>query len=90
VSTLKDTAGPRITARPAYDDEKLSGDELAFTDRITTQAPASLEIELYDESGIDAAGSGPDEGITFEIEGVYARRNVNNTFQFREGDFSAE
>jgi hypothetical protein len=82
-----DTSGPRITIRPAYDNERLSGGSAAYTDRVTTQVPAKFEIELFDESGIDAAGLGPDEGVTLELEGVFSRRNVNSKFQFKEGDF---
>ncbi|MBN1309036.1 MAG: hypothetical protein JXA18_14020, partial [Chitinispirillaceae bacterium] len=82
-----DTAGPRITVRPAYDDERLSGKDASFTDHITTQVPVKCEIDIFDESGIDASGIGPDEGVTLAIEGVYARQNVNNKFQFKEGDF---
>ncbi|MBN1578946.1 MAG: hypothetical protein JW913_20460 [Chitinispirillaceae bacterium] len=85
---VTDTTGPRITIRPAYDNEQLlSGKGASFTDRVTTQMPVKCEIELFDESGIDAAGIGPDEGVTLEIEGVFARQNVNNKFQFKEGDF---
>ncbi len=85
--SINDTVGPSITLRPAYDNERLSGLGASFTDRIITQVPAKCEIEIYDESGIDAAGIGPDEGVTLELEGVFARQNVNNKFQFKQGDF---
>jgi hypothetical protein len=82
-----DKQGPRITVRPAYDNERLAGGNASFGDHITVQVPVTCEVELFDESGIDAAGVGPDEGVTLEIEGRYARQNVNSKFQFKEGDY---
>ncbi|MCX7727126.1 MAG: C25 family cysteine peptidase, partial [Chitinispirillaceae bacterium] len=84
---LKDTVGPLISIRPAYDTEKLSGGEVGFTDRVVVQTPVSCEIELFDENGIDVVGSGPDEGINIEIEGVMSRQNFNHKFQLKKGDF---
>ena len=84
---IKDTKGPRITVRPTYDSERLSGGSASFSDHVTVQMPVTCEVELFDESGIDASGIGPDEGVTLEIKGVYARRNVNSKFQFTEGDY---
>lgn len=81
-----DTMGPVMSIRPAFDEEKLST-EASFSDRITSTIPLRCEIELFDESGIDAAGTGPDEGVTWEIENVFSRRNANNKFQFKNGDF---
>jgi hypothetical protein len=49
--------------------------------------PFSLQIDLYDESGIDVSGSGPDEGLIFDIPGIINRKTINNKFQFKEGDF---
>lgn len=81
-----DTTGPVMSIRPAFDEEKLST-EASFTDHITSTMPLRCEVELFDESGIDAAGTGPDEGVTWEIENVFSRRNANSKFQFKNGDF---
>jgi hypothetical protein len=48
-----------------------------------------MQISLYDPSGVDIIGTDPDEGLTFEIPGVLAKRNINNSFQFKEGDFKS-
>jgi hypothetical protein len=49
----------------------------------------SLQLALYDPSGIDIIGTGPDEGLTLEISGLVAKRNISNNFQFKEGDFKS-
>ncbi|MBN1760731.1 MAG: hypothetical protein JW863_20550, partial [Chitinispirillaceae bacterium] len=87
LDSINDVNGPRISVRPAYDTDRLSGGNASFGDHVTVQMPVTCEVELFDESGIDASGIGPDEGVTLEIEGVYARQNVNNKFQFQEGDY---
>ncbi len=83
----EDTLGPRISIRPVYEDSYLSGQGASFTDHIITQPPVKCEIEIFDRSGIDVSGTGPDEGVTVEIENAVARQNVNSMFQFNEGDF---
>ena len=85
--SVNDVSGPRITVRPAYDTERLSGGSASFSDHVTVQIPVTCEVELFDESGIDASGIGPDEGVTLEIRGVYARQNINSKFQFTAGDY---
>ena len=83
---IKDTAGPRITIRPVYDNGQ-SISNASFTDNITSLLPLKCEIVFYDESGIDVSSIGPDEGISMEIPGYLSKRNINNKFQFMEGDF---
>jgi len=84
---ISDRTGPLISVRPSYDDDRLSGGNASFSDHITVQVPFTAEIEIFDSSGIDAAGIGPDEGITVEIEGTMPRQNFNSKFQFKEGDY---
>lgn len=83
---LADSTGPRISVRPIYDDTSHNS-EVSFADEIVSVLPLKCEIEVFDESGIDNMGAGPDEGLTIEIPGVLAKQNVNHTFQFAEGDF---
>ncbi|MBN1131024.1 MAG: hypothetical protein JXA71_18695, partial [Chitinispirillaceae bacterium] len=82
-----DSLGPRITIRPVYEVSNMLSTSASFSDRITSSLPLNCEIELYDTSGINVMGSGPDEGLTMEIPTVMARRNINHKFQFAEGDF---
>jgi hypothetical protein len=82
-----DSLGPRITVRPVYEVTNMASTSASFCDRITSSLPLNCEIELYDPSGINVMGSGPDEGLTVEIPGVLARQNINHKFQFSEGDF---
>jgi len=87
-TNITDTTGPRITVRPVYDNE--DGSEIAhigFSDRITSLLPFKCEIELFDESGIDVINTGPDEGLSIEVDNVLKRQNINHKFQFKEGDF---
>jgi hypothetical protein len=49
--------------------------------------PLSIEIDVSDINGIDVVGTGPDEGLTLEIEGVKQKHSINHSFQFSEGDF---
>ena len=83
---VSDTTGPSIMIRPVYGNRKWDGGA-AFTDRIIGMLPLECEISLYDESGIDVAGVGPDEGLTVEVPGAFNRRNINHKFLFNEGDF---
>jgi hypothetical protein len=86
-SAIHDTSGPNITIRPVYDNERFSGINASFTDHITIQTPVTCEAELFDENGIDAAGIGPEEGVTLEIPGLISRQNVNSKLQFKNGDY---
>ncbi|HMA65026.1 MAG TPA: C25 family cysteine peptidase, partial [Chitinispirillaceae bacterium] len=82
-----DTIGPTISIRPVYDNTNMSSENMSLTDKVVTMLPFSLQIDLYDESGIDVSGSGPDEGLIFDIPGIINRKTINNKFQFKEGDF---
>jgi len=53
---------------------------------VTVQPPRAFTVELSDESGIDVTGIGDDDGVTVEIAGCAARRNLNNRFEFSAGD----
>jgi len=86
-STQNDPDGPRISIRPLYDNASLAGENISFTDKITSMLPLKFQIDLYDESGIDVSGSGPNEGLIIEIPGVISKKNMNSKFQFSEGDF---
>jgi hypothetical protein len=84
--TSSDSAGPRISVRPVYFDEARNA-PATVTDRIVTALPIQIEIELFDESGIDVIGVAPDEGLTIEIPGARTKSNINHQFQFAQGDF---
>ena len=83
ISSIDDTSGPRITIRPVYDNPEMASAGASFTDKIVSLLPLKCEIDFFDESGIDASGTGPDEGLTMEIKGTLSRRNINHRFQFR-------
>jgi hypothetical protein len=82
-----DTAGPQILVRPLYADSRMSKPAISFSDRITSSLPMQCEIVIKDESGIDVTGTGPDEGLSYSIQDVSDRQNINSQFQFSEGDF---
>ncbi len=86
-TTGTDTIGPKISIRPVYDNANMSSVNMSLTDKIITMLPFSLQIDLFDESGIDVSGSGPDEGLIIDIPGIINRKTINNKFQFKEGDF---
>lgn len=83
-----DSTGPRISIRPVYEDSLLNPEKMnvSFSDRISSSLPMKFQIDLYDESGIDVAGSGPDEGLNYEIANVLSKRNINSKFQFNGSD----
>ncbi|MBD3322815.1 MAG: hypothetical protein GF350_17075, partial [Chitinivibrionales bacterium] len=85
-TAIADSSGPRISIRPVYHDGTRNA-TATFADEIITSLPIDLEIELYDKSGIDVVGTGPDEGLTFEIPGEKPMQNINHKFQFEEGDY---
>ncbi len=80
-----DSTGPRITIRPVYDNSNQGFSDVSFTDHITSSLPVRFQIDLYDESGIDALGNQPDEGLIYEINGALSKRNINSKFQFKTG-----
>jgi hypothetical protein len=84
--SVDDTIGPVISVRPVYDDQEFNG-EASFTDALVSALPMSCEIHVYDGSGVDVVGAGPGEGLTLEIPGALSKRNINNTFQFDQGDY---
>lgn len=87
--TNVDTEGPRIAVRQVYDNEEMWNAPIGYTDRVSTFLPFSLEINLWDESGIDVVGMTPDEGLTFTIKNVITQRNINHTFIFDEGEYTS-
>jgi hypothetical protein len=85
---FEDTEGPRIGVRPVYDVDSLWNTSATFTDKITSFLPLDIEINLWDESGIDVRGMGPDEGLTIQIDNVVKKENINHKFKFNEGEFT--
>jgi len=90
--SITDTTGPTISVRPVYSGASAGVDASASkgassTDRITAPLPFTIEIMLFDSNGIDIVSTGPDEGLTFEVQGVVARKNINYKFQFSQGDY---
>ena len=81
-----DSSGPRISIRKVFEDAKLQSNASA-TDRITSELPLTMAIDLFDENGIDVASNGPDDGLNYEIKGIMQRQNINYKFQFAEGDY---
>jgi hypothetical protein len=89
---ITDTVGPSISIRPVYQGASVtaaaaSSMGASSTDKISAPLPLTIEIDMFDSSGIDAVSSGPDEGTTFEVPGVIARTNINHKFQFGQGDY---
>ena len=89
---ITDTIGPSISVRPVYQGGSTtaaapSSTGASFTDKITAPLPLTIEIMLFDSSGIDAVSTGPDEGITFEVPGIIARTNIDHKFLFGQGDY---
>jgi hypothetical protein len=88
-SIVTDNTGPRISVRPVYeyDTEQIWDAGAGFTDKISSTLPLGFEINLWDESGIDRTGIGPDEGLTIEIPGV-VKQSLNDKFSFSEGKYT--
>jgi hypothetical protein len=85
-TTVGDTTGPRISVRCIYDEAGgNSGGGTIGT--LAGRLPLEMEIRVYDESGIDMSGTGPDEGLTWEVPGVFSKRNINHQFLFDQGDY---
>ncbi|MDD5675371.1 MAG: hypothetical protein PHC61_14470, partial [Chitinivibrionales bacterium] len=85
-SGRRDTIGPTITIRPVFDDPALNA-KVSFTSSITGELPLKCEVDIADSSGIDVIGTNPDEGITMEVKGALAKKNINSQFQFSPGDY---
>jgi hypothetical protein len=89
-----DSTGPLISLR-AEQNSKLLNADVSYSGSFTLRRPKlmgvmdalTLEVRLFDENGIDAVSTGPNQGITAEIPGVMARRTLNHTYSFREGDY---
>ena len=86
LDSSSDTTGPRITIYPVYDDT-VDYSTASFSDRVTSSLPLSCRIVVTDPSGIDAVGTGPDEGLNYEVPGFLSKRNINSTFQYDNGDY---
>jgi hypothetical protein len=84
-NTSSDHRGPLIGVRPVNADGTQGS--ASYSDMFTSALPLRCDIVIYDESGVDVVGTGPDEGVTVEIPGVLSKRNMNATFSPREGDF---
>jgi|WetSurMetagenome_2_1015567.scaffolds.fasta_scaffold00656_13 hypothetical protein len=92
LTKISDTVGPSISVRPVYQGasasaEAASSSGAGFTDKITAPLPLTIEIMLFDSSGLDAVSTGPDEGMSFEVPGIIARTNIDHKFQFGQGDY---
>ena len=91
-SGSSDTAGPTIAIRQLFDQTgsasvNKSTVNALTTGRIQAVLPFSCEIDVFDPSGIDIVGTGPDEGLTIEIPGVLSKQNINQKFRFVDGDY---
>jgi hypothetical protein len=85
--SANDSVGPQITLRPVHDYPEMSTAKMSFSDHIISMDSLKCEIEVYDPSGVDIIGNGPDEGLNMEIEGVLGQQNINHKFRFNEGDY---
>jgi hypothetical protein len=85
INIFSDTTGPRISMSPVFASQKWSRGA-STTDRITGILPLECKISLFDESGIDVVGTGPDEGLSIEAKNMLKRQNINHKFIFEEGD----
>jgi len=65
-----DSTGPTIALRPLYDDQVApsainSKSMIALsTGKVQATLPFRCEVNVFDSSGIDVAGTGPDEDLT--------------------------
>jgi hypothetical protein len=87
-----DTVGPSIALRPLYDDDaslavNTKGTIALLTGKVQATLPFRCEVNVFDSSGIDVVGTGPDEGLSIEIDGVLSKQNINNKFRFDGGDY---
>ena len=87
-----DTVGPTIAIRQLFDQtgsailNQTTVNALS-AGRLQATLPFSCEIDVFDPSGINVVGTGPDEGITIEIPGVLSKQNINQKFSFLNGDY---
>jgi hypothetical protein len=86
---VSDNTGPRISVRPVYENDTAQewNAGAGFTDKICSTLPFGFEINLWDESGIDRTGTGPNEGLIIEIPGV-VKQSLNDKFSFSEGKYT--
>ncbi len=84
---ITDTTGPRVSIRPVYNSQTMDQAGLFVKNRITSRLPLKCELSIFDESGINVVGAGPDEGMGMEVKGALSKRAINHLFQFSEGDF---
>ena len=87
-----DTMGPVIAIRQLFNqtgliDVNKAAVNALSTGRIQAALPFSCEIDVFDPSGIDNVGTGPDEGLTIEMPGVLSKQNINQKFRFADGDY---
>jgi hypothetical protein len=87
INSQTNKEGPILSVSIVKDSGQWTGGGL-ITDKISSTLPLILEINAWDENGIDLTGIGPDEGLTVEIPGVLPRRNLNSKFIFASGEFS--
>jgi Peptidase family C25 len=94
-ASVSDTSGPVISVRPVYtttittSSDASSAKGASSTDKISASCPFTMEIDVFDSSGVDAVSTGPDEGLTYQITGPknQDRKNINQQFQFVSGDY---
>ncbi len=82
-----DSTGPQISIKPLYDFAPDSNAKPFVTGRLLKLDSLKCVIDIFDENGVDVVGSGPDEGLTLEIAGVFSKENINHKFQFKDGDY---
>lgn len=82
-----DSVGPQITMRPVHDHPEMSTEKMSFNDHVMVMDSLKCDIDVYDPSGVDVIGNGPDEGLNMEIEGVLGQHNINHKFRFNQGDY---
>ena len=88
-SVTSNDEGPKIMIRPIYDNDTMWNSSIGFTDKISSFLPIKFEIGLYDENGIDVAGSGADEGLNIEVPGSkIVKKNINHKFIFEGGEYT--
>lgn len=80
-ASTNDTTGPAVSIQ----NYEMKSDQVSNKSSMVL----SLQLALYDPSGIDIIGTGPDEGLALEIPGLISKRSISNNFQFKEGDFKS-
>jgi hypothetical protein len=71
------TAGPRISVRPIFHAGGMDRQPGLFVrNRVTARLPLDIEISVASENGINLIGTGPDEGLSWEVKGALSRRAI--------------